>query len=309
MKYRFIIMAFLLAGATACDKTEELNPRTGPENVAGDWMLPQGDHDYDDYIADFLERYNTLILYKYDPVNIYWNITSNAYSPVHYDTAGNVAAAGYADLPADEEYIDEQLELIKTKFLDHYPDDFLAGMLPKKILLVKSFNSIARNGTATDAAPASGVDYLLFQWGGEEILTMTPGQVNTFKTRASDVFLRKLVNSGKIERDPVFLSISNYATTGSTNPERIANGFIAPSATVAAEDWNAYVTAIVSTPYDTLVAPRGTLPITNFVNRRGILTPGYDTGGLIRKKYDAMIAYFRDIHGIDLQAIGDDHER
>jgi hypothetical protein len=305
MKNKAIIILLLLA---ACERAEELTPRLEPENVYGDHTLPQGNHDYDDYIVEFLDKYNTLILYKYAPHDIYWNVTNNIVRPVEYDSAGQVAVAGYLDTPADEAYIGQQLELTREKFLRHYPDDFLLRMLPKKILLVNSFVSLTVAGVATNQAPFSGYDYLLFPWGGPGILTITPAEVNDFRARASDIFLRRLVNNGKITRDPTFLSISDYATPGSTNAAKIANGFIAPSATSQADDWAAYVQAIVSNPYDTLVAPRGDIPLTDFVNRRGLLTPEYDTGGRIRRKYDAMIAYFRDEHGIDLQAIGNDHE-
>jgi len=35
------------------------------------------------------------------------------------------------------------------------------------------------------------------------------------------------------------------------------------------------------------------------------LHPGVDTKGLIRKKYEIVIAYFKSTFGVDLQAIGD----
>ncbi|MDR1273050.1 MAG: putative zinc-binding metallopeptidase [Odoribacteraceae bacterium] len=302
-----IITTLALAAAAlfACSKEETIDHYTGPENVYGDHTLPQGNHDYDADIVAFYGKYNTLILYKYVPHDIYWNVTSNVVRPVTYDTLGNIAInGGHLDTPVDEAYVGEQLRLIREKFLSHYPEDFLVRMLPKKILLVRSFVSLATTGVATNVAPFSGYDYLLFPYGGPEITTLTPAQVNDFKARASDVFIRRLVNNGKIERDPLFLSISNYSSTGTT-AERPAKGFITPSATTPATDWEAYVNAIVTTPYATFVAPRGSLPVTS-LDRTGMFDPAYDTGGLIRKKYDAMIAYFEDVHGIDLQAIGDD---
>ena len=311
MKNRYIFIAIFLVALCyiACDKNEELIPCIEPENVYGDPTLPQGDHDYDDYILDFHEKYNTLILYKYEPRDIYWNITNNAFIPIVYDSVGAISVGGYRDFPADEAYIDRQLEMMREKFLSHYPDDFLRQMLPKKIFLLRAFESVTKEGVVTDGAPTSGIDYLLFQWGGEEILAITPAQVNDFRAKASEVFLRKLVNNSKIERDPVFLGITDYSTPGSGNAARLANGFITPSAITTTSDWDAYVAAIVATPYDTLVAPRGDLPLTNFVNRRGILTPEYDTSGKLRLKYDAMVAYFKQTYGIDLQAIGNDWER
>ncbi|MDR0765867.1 MAG: hypothetical protein LBF09_02880 [Odoribacteraceae bacterium] len=310
MKNRFIIVTALLLAScyVACDKEEELNLRVGPENVYGDPTLPQGNHDYDDYILEFFEKYNTLMLYKYESHDIYWNVTNNAFIPVVRDSVGGVAKSGHVDTPADEAYIGEQIDMIREKFLSHYPDDFLLEMLPKKIFLLRSFVELSTTGVATDKAPAAGIDYLLFQWGGEEIRSITPAQVNDFKSKASEVFLRKLATSGKIQRDPAFLSITDYATPGSGNAARLANGFITPSAITEAADWDAYVYAVVYTPYDTLVKPRGSLSATDFVNRRGLLTPEYDTSGKIRAKYAAITGYFKNTFDIDLQAIGNDRE-
>ncbi|MDR2414004.1 MAG: putative zinc-binding metallopeptidase [Odoribacteraceae bacterium] len=308
MKYRNTFTALLLLALchVACEREEELTPRTGPENVYGDYTLPQGDHDYDAYILEFFKKYNTLMLYKYEPRDIYWNVTNNAFIPVVYDSIGGVAVAGHVDTPADEAYIGDQINMIREKFLAHYPDPFLLEMLPKKIFLLRSFVERAKTGAETDKAPAAGVDYLLFQWGGEEIRSITPARVNEFKSKASEVFLRKLVSSGKLQRDPLFLSITDYTTPGSGNAARLANGFITPSAITESADWDAYVYAIVYTPRDTLVAPRGTLPITDFVNRRGLLTPEYDASGKIRAKYAAITTYFKESFGVDLQAIGND---
>ncbi|MDR0544714.1 MAG: putative zinc-binding metallopeptidase [Odoribacteraceae bacterium] len=309
--YTIIIAAALLLLApchVACNGEEDLIPRVDPENVYGDPTLPQGDHDYDAFILDFFRKYNTLMLYKYDPQDIYWNITNNSFIPVVRDSVGNVAVAGYVDTPADENYVGEQIELIREKFLAHYPDDFLREMLPKKIFLLRSFVEVSKTNVATDRAPAAGIDYLLFQWGGEEIRSIAPAQVNDFKSKASEVFLRRLVASGKIQRDPAFLSITNYGTPGSGNAARLENGFITPSAITEAADWDAYLYAIVYTPYDTLVKPRGSLSATDFVNRRGVLTPEYDVSGKIRQKYWAMVDYFKDAFNVDLQAIGNDRE-
>ena len=53
------------------------------------------------------------------------------------------------------------------------------------------------------------------------------------------------------------------------------------------------MTAIVSNSYATLTSPGN------------ILDPAVDVNGLIRQRYDMMIAYFKTLFGVDLQAIGD----
>jgi hypothetical protein len=314
MKNKLIIITLALASwcFAACDDSEELNPRTEPENVYGDPTLPQGNHDYDADIATLYTKYNTLFLYKYEKHDIYWNVTNNTFIPAVYDTTGTLAVStAYIDVPAKEAHVGQLLALVKTKFLDHYPDAFLAQGLPKKVILVDSFVSVTRAGVITNAAPAAGYDCLVFPHAGAAITSLTAAQRNDFKSKASEVFLRKLVTGGKIERDPAFLAISDYTTPGSGNAAKLANGLINPSGTTREADWDAYVTMIVSTPYDTLVATRATFnPNLNadIANRRGFLTATVDTGGRILAKYNALIAYFEDKYGIDLQAIGNNHE-
>ena len=58
------------------------------------------------------------------------------------------------------------------------------------------------------------------------------------------------------------------------------------------QDWDAFMETIVSNTYTTLTSSGG------------VLHPGIDTKGVIRKKYDVMIAYFKNAFGVDLQAIG-----
>jgi hypothetical protein len=57
-------------------------------------------------------------------------------------------------------------------------------------------------------------------------------------------------------------------------------------------DWDKYMDVIVSNSYDMLTSSGN------------ILSPDTDTKGVYRKKYDAMINYFKTTFGVDLQAIG-----
>ncbi len=305
MKNIKILAALLFAAAVTAGCDKEVAPVSGtePENVYGDHTLPQGNHDYDGYIADFYEDYGTLLLYKYVDHDLYWNVTASLQRLPDTSTATpGQLLSGYMDEPADENYVDEQLELIRAKFFRWFSESFLKEMLPRKIFLTRTFRFVYwRDGAYTTNVPAhcySGSDYLAFEWGGPEIAAMTAAEKNAFQATSCSEFLKRLYTNGKIEAAPLFFTVSPYTNLYPNATVRPTVGILPNCATPAnqANDWNSYVQYIVQTPYATLTAPGGQLD------------PAVDVNGMIRRKYDIITAHFRDTYGIDLQAIGNDLE-
>src|SRR5687767_1853430 len=100
---------------TACKKEEKLSPTEEKENVYGDHTLPQGNHAYDADILQLFQKYNTLFLYKYVHHDLYYSqgyysgYTGGTYDPVK----DSVTRVGYFDVPANEAWIGQQLNLLK----------------------------------------------------------------------------------------------------------------------------------------------------------------------------------------------------
>ena len=272
-----------------------MTPSTTPEDVYSGNTLPQGNHSYDAEILQLFQKYNTLFLYKYVPNDLYYNISS--YLGGKYDTATNTTTqGGYFDVPADTAYVGMQLDLLKTIWLNYYPDSLLKQGLPQKVYLLDSFYQ-ANPGPGTPEANLSqtydvftGGDYILVTWGGAGIQTISQGDQYALKAAVNNAFLVYAHAKGAITRSSAFTALTDYSsvTYGNYLQLGVINYFMG----TPDEDWDAYVQAIVSNSYATLTSPGN------------ILDPNIDTSGLIHQKYAIVLAYFMGTFGVDLQAIG-----
>jgi hypothetical protein len=304
--------------ATACYREEALTRTSEPENVYSENTLPQGNHPYDADIMDFYTSNNTLILYKYQDQDIYWNGPTSIGAFRWNPEDPNTSSAGYYYSLADENYIDEQLDLIQDKFLRHFSrPEMLEKLLPKKIFLADTFgiryltwsgNVVTGVGTFYSMYAYMGIDYMLFTWGGPRIAAMTATDRNTFKYEVFNAFFTKLNALGKLAPPAAFSATTDYSNAWPAAANKPAMGIMPNqngSLTVTS-DWSAYLSVILRTPYDVLTAQRvDPLNTTNFT---GYLHPDIDINGKIMEKYTVIINYFNDTFGIDLQGIGNDVE-
>lgn len=296
MKQRILyILICVSAWMVACNDEDALSPTETPENG---YIVPQGNHDYDQRIVDWKERCNTFILYQFKMKELYWSVTGwlesveDSKSPLYPYTNGLVA------VNADENYVGQQLDLLEAAFLNLYPDTTLARCLPLKLLLCGQLDWRNTSGRSTLYNTYSTFDGLAFNWGNENILTMTQAQKITFKNEVNVAFLKRILANGKIVENEEFYEGVSYATA-INNQNMYSRGFINRSTKVE-NDVEYYVEAIVSNTYEDLIAE---YPATNYTNK-GILNPVKDVNGLIRQRYDILIKHMKDTYGIDLQAIG-----
>lgn len=302
MKKKIFILVALLWAITGCQKEDALTPSDVHEPVLGGYVLPQGNHAYDSKIVELSNKYKTIILYKYDEKEFWWNVTTDIRWT--YDTVKKETVAGYEALPANENYVGEQVELLATEFFSHFPDTLLARTLPYKILLSSQFNSIpARLKVEIPAEKDkklvnlySGYDYLGVNWGNEKVLSMTKAERGAFRAEACYKFLERLFDLESLQRSASFIAVTNY-TIKMTKANQYEYGifYLNPSTTASPNvvlDWEAYMDKIVSNSYEQLIAPGG------------ILNAAVDTKGKIRQKYTIMLDYFKTEYNIDLQGIG-----
>ena len=318
---RALILSCCLVAS--CYREEQPTRSAEPENVYSEYSLPQGSHPYDAEILSLFERYNTVILYKYQAHDIYWN-EDRSIGAFRWDSENPAnSSQGYYYTPADEAYIGELLELIKTKFFNHFSrQEVLREMLPKKIFLADTFG--IRYLTWSGSIPSGlgmfyalpvymGVDYMLFSLGGQRLNALTAAEKNTYKFEAFDKFFAKLAALGKLTPPAAFSASTDYsnawppaASKGALGVMPNQNGQLTP-----ASDWNAYVSVVLRTPYDVLLA-QPTLSATGAPSTSdftGYLHPDIDVNGKIREKYEILLAYFQDAFGVDLQGIGNDVEQ
>lgn len=292
-----ILTALLLMSCmiTGCKKEGKLTPSEEKENVYGDHTLPQGNHPYDADILQLFQKYQTLFLYKYVHHDLYYNINydlGGVYDPVKDSTT----KYGYFDVPAKEAYVGKQLDMLKDLWLKYYPDALLKQGLPKKVYLLDSFY-YAYNGPGKplDNWPEftdfyKGPDYFAISYGGAYLDNITPAEKYALKGKLHAATLALARAKGAIKPTTAFAAVTNYSTLVWNN--YYPQGALGYWQLDAGKDLDLYMEAIVSHSYTELTAPGG------------ILHPGVDTKGLIKKKYDMVIAYFQSTFSIDLQAIG-----
>ena len=231
---------------------------------------------------------------------LYWQV--NAWEESKPEPEGSTSSFPYTNgllgAVADEEYVGEQLDLIETLFLNFYPDTTLRRCLPLKLLLCGELNWRSVEGNVSLRNVYSGYDYLAFNWGNGNVLSMTNSQKNTFKYEVNNVFLTRLLDNDKIVESADFYEGMNYEDKV-TNTNMYERGFI-KSGTKQEDDVEIYIQAILQTPYEELIAE----PANNDYSNKGILHPKKDVNGFIRNKYDILVNTFKENYGIDLQAIG-----
>lgn len=291
-KLSVLLLLFVLTAG--CKKEAALTATPEKESVYGDHTLPQGNHAYDTDILQLFQKYNTLFLYKYVPKDLYYQVKD--YTGGKYDAVKDSTFYGYFDVPAGENYVGQQLSMLKDIWLKFYPDAALKAMLPKKVFLLDSFfYAYTGKGKPVDNWPTlydtyQGEDFFAVTWGGSRITSMSAAERYALKSTLNILFLTAARQKQIIVRSQDFTLLSNYAAVTRTNYYEL--GLISYYSRTPDTDWDAFVTMIVSNSYADLTAPGG------------YLSPDFDTRGLIKKKYDVMIAWFKTNWGVDLQAIG-----
>lgn len=300
-------MGLLLIGLslfTACKKEAEV--LTSTETPEKTWVLPQGNNAYDQRIVNYYNRFGSFILYKFTNQDINWNV--------------GTLSVNYPAVQADEAYVSLQLDLLDKTFFKYYQDSTLRKYLPIKVFLCKSL----RNGSATKEANAyligaseavavsgggamAGYQSFAVNWGRAAILTMSApiDSVKIFKNDVNFSFLKMGNVLGKMGISENFINTSDYTTTlvATTTTERYKRGFVGAAGAIPSttSDWYNFLRAVTSTSYTDLT---NTTTAATDATYKGILGPLKDTNGLIRKKYDLMISYYKSQFNIDLQAIG-----
>lgn len=291
----YILLGFTV-GAIGCSDENKLTP--SDQDIYG-YSVPQGEHDYDDKIVAWKDKYNFFALYKWVPRDLYWSPTGWSEAKENPPGSTFLWTNGWNGEPADEAYVGQQLDLIEKTFVSFYPDSTFRRCMPLKMLLCKKLQLIGTNGVATDKNVYQNFDHLAFSYGNESVLALTSAQKNALKLEFNLLFLLRLKSNGWIPVSELFYTYSDYSTN-MTSSTYYARGFVVNNNSDKTNtDWQHYLEAILSTSYEDLTRE---VPASDRTFH-GILNDTKDTKGLIKKKYKAMIDHFKQ-YGIDLQNIG-----
>lgn len=298
MKCKLIFVVLSLVLWASCYDEDKLAPTETPEF---NYTLPQGNHDYDTKIVDWNERCGFYILYKFEPRDIYWNIRTWLETGVT-EIAGNKFVA----TPADEAYVGRLLDVFERRFLSFYPDTMLRRCMPLKVLLCSDFREDFY-GTPVEQNFRLGLDFMALNGANENFQIKTPHQIDLMKDTMNLSFIYRLTENKKIVIPEEFFSISSYQEKPVAEEEMYGWGYLSSTSYYPKDkndDWKEYLKAIIKNPHDYLKAE----PEDGDTSFKGILHEKKDVNKKIRQKYDILIRYFKEMYGIDLQAIGNSKE-
>ncbi len=267
----FLLLVLFFSG---CSKEENLKV----EEIPPLYVLPQGNHPYDKTIVDFYNTYGTYILYKFTEKDFRWNINSNIL---------------FTGTEADENYVEPALATLDKYLFKLYPTDFLKKALPYKIMLASRIRSVTITSIEQIVDDynntASSFSQLSFGHTGSTLSTLTDAQLKVMKAELNREFWRQAITLNKIEMPPVFLAATNYDLVTLANRRTYGVFTLIGQTQTRYGDFVDYMYNIaLKTPQEW---------------EQTVFIASNDPAGKFRLKYNAIISYYKEKYGIDLQAI------
>ena len=267
------------------------------------YIVPQGNHPYDQRIVNYYNKWGIAVLYNFTQQDINWKISG-------YD-------ATYKSVPADTNYISNQLDLIDTTFFRFYQDSTLKQYLPLKVFLCSSLMYLttwvdAYGLNSTTSTTLGGYQSFPINWGSSRITHLVSGTANdsavVLRGNINFSFLKVALINGTMVMSPNFAPYSDYTTAlvATNNAPRYKRGFLGVTSSYtslpsAPSDWYYYIQAAVSNTYANLTSTATTSADATY---KGILSSVKDSSGLINQKYNFVVNYYKTRYNIDLQKIG-----
>ena len=201
---------------------------------------------------------------------------------------------------ADETYVGQQLELLERIFLNFYENDVLQKRMPLKVLLGKELQefNVSKHWR-------SCFNSLIISHGDFTINNLTEEELKTLKFDLNTWFLTNMTYDLSLDE---FGAVTSSCWTTGVRPaldECYGLGLVKDprlGTYNVSSDLINYREMIISNSYETLTMEpeSGNYDANDFT---GILHPKKDVNGLIRQKYDLLIAEYAKL-GVDLQGIG-----
>lgn len=278
LNYLTLISLFSLS-LLGCKKKEAA---LEPSEITIQYQLPQGNHDYDPELVELNKKYGTFFLYKFSAIDF-------AANPVY--GAGGFNEAYAVDI-ADEAYVGKVLTFVKQNWLNYYSEEFLKENLPFKVLLGQKLRF--KTSPTTTYNVLSNYNQMTLSNFSVAFDSMTAAQKKTYVNSLHSEFFNFILNRGKLDVPTDFTTVTNYTATGVTFANYYSFGYVNYAVAVGDnklnKDFLSYIALITSKTKAELDAT--------------VLSAATDTAGLIKKKYNIIINYYKTKYNIDLQAIG-----
>lgn len=267
-------MAGALCILAACGKEAKPSPQLLPDA----FQLPQGNHAFDNEIVAFKKQYGTYILYKF-------NYRDFAYNNTGY--LSDTAALG------DPAYVGQLIQVFKES-LSVFPESFIKTTVPFKIILSSAIGAPLPGGAINVTTGfAASPEMLGIGWTKAELEQQTPEERKAFLASLRRYYMYRAALGKSVVMPNEFLALWPASISGITENNKYQFGMLevqAPNRPDRAQDFSSYTQAIMSHTTAELEAT--------------ILSPQKDTKGIVRRKYNIVLNYFREKHNLDLAAIG-----
>lgn len=301
----------------ACYDDETIVPGTESERY---FTLPQGEHDYDETIMEYNDKYGFYILYDFKPEDVYWTGTNwdeylGSGNLVDRDNIGdNLFVA-----PALPERAGELLDMCENLFFNHYPDSLLKRMpleffLCSRLCEIEQVYDATLEQTVYDSLRLNvyrNFHCLAVNGGSWEIDTMGREMKMKFQQDINTEFLTYLNEQGVVELCEEFTEVCDYRYQYLQGEALFAAGYLTgtslvfnsvPNSKIA--DFAAYL-KLITIPLEVLEGEPAPIGSTSTERSNPPLEGVFkrDVNGLVRKKYDILIRYFTEKYGIDMQGL------
>lgn len=340
MKNKYMLLLAVLALClTACNYDED---ELEPSNILTSYQLPQGNHDYDQTIVDFYNKYGVYLLYDFTEKDAYWYITGWRKFDENQEFTSAVGGGNYIVKPSDQNYVKQQLALLDEVWFSKMTDKGKKGLLPTKILLCSEVDSCyvtAQYNYIWTPVFSYTIDYTIHKdevrawynydnmcvgWGNSDISTITDADKHGFISKLFHVWPQYIAERKAVPSEE-FINSIDYDNLG--NVSYIANccaaGILSDSYNCTpASDWEKFIIGMLNyseewltdettpTPgqYDGWTnyayASYGSYYIHEPADYRGLLSSVKDVNGILKRRYQIVRQYFIDNYGMDLQSIG-----
>lgn len=256
----YLIIIFITM--TSCYKEELVTPSKDAEKIISHLtMLEQGTKIHNALFTEYYETYGIISFYEFSNIDAFYYINSTL---------------NQTYTPANENDIPPLYSLIDEAFFDLFDDVVLEKCLPLKLLFVSEikYRDII---TGVNSTWDSFYHYNSFIISGtSDVSTYDNARKKIFKDNVIRNFLIGSVESERMPSSNEFWIVSDYSKTNTTATTCFDYGFLHKDGDTTKEDLQMYIDLIVS---------KSTTEVEAFLTEK-------DKKGLIRRKYDILVAHF-----------------
>ena len=291
----------LLCCCMSCAEDKGIGPELTLER---DYIIPQGMSPDDDRVVELFEKYGTYFLYDYTEAEFNYSIVSSTSS------SSNVTIYGVL---GDPMYLGDMLDLLDEIWLRFYPDEFLAFNLPYRVLLADTIKQVYSYERPNDYLYTRlTANTIAISGLNANISNMPADEKRKMKNDLQKNFITDVLNNNKLSIPQEFYEVSDYSSAASADPSSDnyarARGFV-PSIDYedtygTVSEWCTYVdyqTKRLSESNDLMHFLKNMLC---HAEDEPDSWGTYLTYPLVKKKHDILQQHFKELYGIDLQAIG-----